>query len=324
MMPNPASGRIPILVTVDQLTAESDVVAVGEAVQVLEGVSEYRQIDGRTVKITPKTAQISVSLLLKGNAPSGLISVHAIETFDPAGGLPPSMPPQNKTRIMFLKQSSPDFEFVSAVHSTLPAIRGSTADGSTPQQKVISQLLLVLEDQRTSTSDKLEALSSLYAVQDPRLAVSLGRAFDNRDPVLHLQLISERLRRNQVTALPEAIRLLSRQDSSVPAYLLPNLDYAIRDGISAKEALPWLISLLRSGNVEDRRAAASALKNIDSSETLGPLKKAVFDTDLDVQYYAVMGLANISGDKEWLPNAEVFRSEHPKYIGYWRGWAQNH
>jgi hypothetical protein len=56
--------------------------------------------------------------------------------------------------------------------------------------------------------------------------------------------------------------------------------------------------------------------------SLCPLATTLDDTDFEVRYYGVTGLAEISGQLEWHPNMEVFRAEEARYLRHWRDWAR--
>src|SRR5262249_51676525 len=116
--------------------------------------------------------------------------------------------------------------------------------------------------------------------------------------------------------IPRALRT-----ESVPRYAIGNLIYSLPN-ISDPRAVPILSSLLRSGDVLVRRAAAEALRNTASQGAVRPLVAALADPDRQVQYSAVIGLADITRQPEWRPLDEEFRASPQRYIQHWRDWGR--
>ena len=83
-------------------------------------------------------------------------------------------------------------------------------------------------------------------------------------------------------------------------------------------AMPSLIRLLHSNDVYIRRGAVTALRNIGNTEAIIPFSQALADSDQEVRYKAVMGLAVITGEKEWATTIERFKEDEQPYITHWR------
>jgi HEAT repeat protein len=129
------------------------------------------------------------------------------------------------------------------------------------------------------------------------------------------------LERNDISGLPISEDALTKQASTVPGYLIHNLDYAISQGVHDDRAIPVLARLLLLPEVETRRAAASALWHTHSRSAVSGLIQALNDEDFEVRYYGVVGLAEITGELEWHPNMEVFHQDETKYLQHWREWS---
>jgi HEAT repeat protein len=71
-----------------------------------------------------------------------------------------------------------------------------------------------------------------------------------------------------------------------------------------------------------REAAAEALRRMGSKLAIRPLVQALGDQDKNVRYHAVVGLAEITGDKEHHPNLIDYKTAEPRYLEYWIEWAQ--
>ena len=61
---------------------------------------------------------------------------------------------------------------------------------------------------------------------------------------------------------------------------------------------------------------------IQSQGAIDPLSRALDDPDLKVRFYAVRGLALITGEQEWTPNEMDFRADPQRYLKYWKAKMQ--
>ena len=94
--------------------------------------------------------------------------------------------------------------------------------------------------------------------------------------------------------------------------------------IREPSAVPTLSDLVGAANVNIRRGAAAALRNTQDRAAIKPLARALNDTDPEVQYQAVIGLAEITGaPSEWSPASETFEKAPQLYLDYWREWAKS-
>jgi len=106
--------------------------------------------------------------------------------------------------------------------------------------------------------------------------------------------------------------------------LVNQLAHAVGFGVKDPKATPVLVRLLRAPKANVRRGAASALRNIGGKEAIGPLVEALEDSDDEVVWSAIMGLAEITGDLDHGPGAqEEFKGKQKEnYVNYWRNWAK--
>ena len=145
---------------------------------------------------------------------------------------------------------------------------------------------------------------SLNAAGDCLKIVDTFR-LEDRDQTLRLSAAAALLLLDDVSALPVAEKALLHPDTNLSPELLHNLRAGIRLGVKDKAAVPTLTRLLSAGDVEARRAAVEALRNTNSPSAIAPLTKALEDADTDVQYVAVIGLAEITGQSEWRPGPDA-------------------
>jgi hypothetical protein len=46
------------------------------------------------------------------------------------------------------------------------------------------------------------------------------------------------------------------------------------------------------------------------------------DSDFETRYYAVVGLAEITRQKDWRPLMDQFKANQGRYLTYWTNWAR--
>jgi HEAT repeats len=82
---------------------------------------------------------------------------------------------------------------------------------------------------------------------------------------------------------------------------------------------PWL----RAQDVEVRRAAAYVLSDVGSREAVAPLRDlALADADQMVRYYAVSGLASVTG-RGHIPSLQTYRAAESRYLTDWKNWGKS-
>jgi len=98
------------------------------------------------------------------------------------------------------------------------------------------------------------------------------------------------------------------------------LTTAIEGHVPPADCVPELSSLLRSSNVQVRRASAQSLREIGTPDLIEPLRSiALNDTDRMVRYYAVAGLEKATGGQE--PSIQLFSEREESYMSKWRAWS---
>jgi len=83
-----------------------------------------------------------------------------------------------------------------------------------------------------------------------------------------------------------------------------------------------LEELLGSSSVYMRRGVTFAFMRMKSPDAVNGLRNALGDSDFQVRYDAVVGLAEIIGETAWRPSARDFRSDEIKYLSHWRERAE--
>ncbi|MGC1417752.1 MAG: HEAT repeat domain-containing protein, partial [Candidatus Acidiferrum sp.] len=227
--------------------------------------------------------------------------------------------------IFFLAGPASDLRLASPFHPFVVAIPGAEAQEGTTIERIIAQLGAVLESQGSSSEEKEEAIFTLSKTQSPAAVQVLNRAEQEvQDPRTRLSIAVSLLEHNDISTLPLAAAALLNPGPTIPADLLHNLCYAILIGVKNEKAVPVLTKLLRAGNVETRRAAASALTHTGSTSAIDALISGIDDPDVMVQYYCVVGLADITGQPDWRPNISDFTSTPSKSVKHWHEWRLDH
>jgi HEAT repeat protein len=94
-------------------------------------------------------------------------------------------------------------------------------------------------------------------------------------------------------------------------------------GLRDPAAIPSLGRIFLAGDIEARVAAAAALRNTGSPDAIPFLAKGLTDPVLDVRFWAVAGLAEITGDKGRSTTRKDFDSAGQQYVTYWTAWARS-
>jgi len=159
-----------------------------------------------------------------------------------------------------------------------------------------------LEDEligAAGTEDKQAALSAIRVLRDwgrrgAKQKELLDRLSGGVDEKIVGVAMAMRIERGDVSALTSAVTYA--ESHAVAASEISESLRRIRN----PQATVDLVKFMNSKNAELRRAAMSALRNLASEETraaLQPvLRAALDDTDKEVQYHAMLGLAYLAGD----------------------------
>lgn len=307
--------------SLDKLTADASLVAVGQITLVQEVEKTSIHLADRTFTARAMVAELHVDEVLKGNSegtPSSL-RFHFVVPDEFIGWR--SITPLSY-RVFFLTESSGELKIADPYFPSVIALPGTETRPGTAIERVIGQLSAVLESAKAPFQDRQEAVFTLRSSTNPAAVQALRRVVTVQDVTLRLSVAAALLEHNDISTLPFSEDSLLNPDPRVPVYLLRNLSYAISEGIKDERAVPALTRLLHAADAETRRAAASALMHIGSSSCIDPLLSAIGDSDRDVQYYSVVGLAEITGQTEWRPNMDDFMADQKKYINHWREWSR--
>jgi len=316
------SLSIPIpALDLDDLTKNSDMIVSGEVLSLQEAGSTTIRVNSSEIRSHILAGRIHVARVLKGETRSPELSFqfYAPEVF--VGWRSAEL----HTFAVFFFRARPtgNFEFTSPYHPFALAIPGTSVAGSTPIDRVIAEIDGAVASPTTSVEQKLTALFFLSRSRSAASNAALRSVLQYAEPRLRLTAAAALLERNDISGLALAAEALLHGSPGMSEVISHNLAYAIGEGVKDPKAIPALTKLLNSRDPELRRAAASALMRTQSSEAIGPLLAALGDSDFDVRYYSVVGLAEITGQTDWRPNREAFLADQETYLRHWRGWGQN-
>ncbi len=298
------SPAIPVpTLNLPELTAQSDLILTGYVLSVTPSDLVTRVVEGNQVTGRLNTAEIKVDRKIKGLQAANLLRViyFSSDSITGFGGVS-----AYSYRLFFLKMVQNQVSFTSDYYPSIVAVPGNSPLETDALNAVAGTLLAVLNSDK-SPSIKIGAINGLETIKTPTATAALAVALQQQDPTIQISAAAALFERNNLDGLSIATKTLSHSEGT-PSYLVHNLNYSIGQGISDEIAIPFAIALLRNSSVETRRSASSALMHIGTRSSIPGILIALDDPDLEVQLYAVLALSNITGQQEWHPNLETFKS----------------
>jgi hypothetical protein len=308
-----------------ELIDAADLIAVGKVQGIREISTGEIQINEKQFPAKVLGGEIVVTATLKGGSVLDRIPLQFSLPITPAGSVGYRGIPSESYRLVFLKRSGPNFGFVSPYYPFFPAVAGIPVRGDSTMDQVVYQLAAAVQGPQISRDEKMTLLFALRGSNSPMLIAALRSALATNDKVLQLSIAAALLERNDLSALAISRDALLHPEPKVPRYVLVNLSSAISTGLRDDRGIPDLSEILKKApEAYGRRSAASALRNTASRNAIAPLGAALRDSDLEVRYYAVIGLAEITNNSEWRPLMDEFQSHEQRYLTYWRDWVAAH
>lgn len=186
-------------------------------------------------------------------------------------------------------------------------------------ERTINVVGQVLQTSRVAEERRV-AVTVLRSARTGRATELLRQAVKDSDSVVRMQSISALLNRNDIETLKIAERTLLNPPARTERYLLENMSAAL-EGIKDPQAIPALQRLLRSSNDSTRIGAVRALREMHVTEAVEGLVIALGDTNREVRYEGVIGLAELTGQNQWAPAIGTFEGDEQKYLDHWKEWA---
>ena len=316
------SAGVPTL-SLPELIGDSSLIVIGRVNSVRQVSSTKVELFGQELPAKVMEGEIEVDYTIKGHSPGRVATVRFSIPGTPAGGVGYRGIPSGSYRIIFLRSSGGDYDFASPYYSSFPAVPGEEhATGVLDQ--VVARLADVIQAPQSSETDKLEALFYSRGIKSSALNAALQVGLQSQNKTVQLSIAAAMLERNDISALPVAEGALAQPQPGVPQYLLQNLSSGIARGLRNERAIPTLGRILQQApSAYARRAAASALRDTGSQLATPPLGWGLKDSDFEVRYLSVIGLAEITGQNEWRPLMEDFREHERKYLAHWSAWMKS-
>lgn len=282
-------------------------------------------ISGTSYPADLMAVQVAVEKVLKGPAKTAAIRFNFLQPRTLAMNITVRSVVAGEYGVFFLRNSGDGYEVLDPDYPSVVALPSSPQISGSIMDKVTAEVCYVLQSPRATNSEKQEALLVLRGVSSPIVMASLRRAA-HEDPAADVRLsaMALLLRRNDISELPTAENILLHPPSNIEQNALQGLAFAIRFGIHDPKAIPSLARLLLAKNADVRKGAATALRRTHDSAAITPLTQALYDSDPDVLYQAVIGLAEITRTTgDWAPATDTFLKDSQRYLDHWREWAQS-
>jgi HEAT repeats len=319
MLFNATSVAVPIpALDLPALTKESSLIVVGRIVSVRDAGEGVLSLQGRSIPVLKKIGKIQVSRILKGQHSDPMITIEFVQTIIWYGIKDVGM---ERVGMFFLKSNASNgFIFTNYYYPFVVAAMVAPRAGGNDYDRVFAEVVNVLDLPQTTWVAKYAAIDVLDVLDTPAALASLRLAAKSGDMRVKLRTVAVLLRKNDISELEFAEKMLSRRPSGIAPELIDNLALALH-GVKDPKAIPTLARLLGSRDVEVRRRSALALRRTGSDAAISPLKKALYDNDRDVRYHAVMCFAEITKQYSWAPAKGIYDSNEQRYLTHWRNWA---
>lgn len=318
----PAFASLRTELDLPALCSEADIVAEGRISSVTRQGHPVISLPGAEVQGWSMVAVLDVGHVIKGATTSGTIrftfALPAVESFGYTGAS------AGLFGIFFLAGKGQSFSVLNPYHLFVPAAPGPTPKAGGCLEQTLDGLANVFLVHGPSAPDRwtrLRAVMALETVDGPSATAALKLASADPDPMISVWAISALIRRDDLPALKLAAEI--HIEGPVPGVenLTARLGSAI-SGVRDPKAVPLLLPLLNSTDVNIRRGAACALSVIRDNRGVRPLGQALYDPDHEVRYYAVEGLGEITGQNQWTPSIANFDQNEKKFLAHWRDWAK--
>jgi hypothetical protein len=295
----------------------ADIVVIGQVHSVVLAGSKIVTVGQEQLEGQERHAAVTVLEQFKGpTTPSEITVIYAVP--DAASGVADLIP---GTRLLFLKAVGGQYEVADPYY---PSVAAQPAAGSQPQtalERAAVAIASVVRNPSADPSEKVLALSALEGGIYPSAIDLIRPATRDANTAVRIGALVDLLEAGDEGALQQACSVLLESRANVPSYLLHNLNYAISMGRFVSTDVDTLALLLKAPETETRRAAAQALWHVSDPATLKPLSRALTDSDRDVRYYAVRGLAALANQPEWTPSIPEFERNEGHYLQHWKGWT---
>lgn len=304
----------------DALTRAADVIAAGRIAEIHGEGSVTLEAAGSSVAARQMLAHLDVERMIHGQAPGGGIFFRFALPDGPIGygGIQ-----AGQFGVFFLRKATQGYEVLNPYYPFVVAAPGGPEGTGNYVDQVTAEVAHVF-DSATATPDmRLQAVLVLRTLQTPLAARGLKAAATGPDLRARAWALAALLARNDITLLDSALELMLSRDPRIDQNLKDVVAFGLRDGVKDRQAIPALARLLLAKDVSLRRSAAAALRSTQDTAAIEPLKLALFDSDQQVRYLAVVGLGEITRQDDWTPSVDYFNQNETRFLQHWREWSKS-
>jgi len=316
----PASATILPVPDLDKLVSTSNLIVVGELLAIERGPRTTITTNGAQVKVGIDQFVVRIDEVISGSAGSP-VRVQVVSQNEETWQLPPI----EIYGLFFLrKDDSGKLSMPDTNYGLIQVPHGIYGHGATPMDRVVSILteMLIFPNNRNANSQALFLLrESNGKAANSALRVALATV---TDPELRIRIANALVLQGDATSL----KYLKEVFLTGPRMTVSDQQQQILGdvmGLFLKDpaAIPDLTALLGSYSAPIRRGAAQALWRTESPKAISGLVKALEDTDVQVRYWGVRGLAEVANQPDWQTDEQTFKTREPEYLSHWKEWARN-
>ena len=312
----PAEAELVPSLDLNTLVSESDLIVVGQVTAVSERERTSIDAGGGYIEVTRMAASLSPNRVLKGQTNDATIYFEFVKR-----DLSPfKLVEARQFGIFFLKNRSGVFTVTNPYYSFLVAGRSQPIDAGNVLENVVSEFANVIRLNMPRRA-RIEAIEALRHVSSKTATEVLREAAGNPDLSVRMRAHTALLWRNDISAMSEAVDLLLKPPPGAEEFLLTNLATSV-EAVSDPDAIVLLKRLRTARQANIRRATAGALRSTRAEAAIQPLILCLSDSDRDVRYHAVIGLAEITGQLNWGPSTDMFQRDEQTYLEHWKLWGQ--
>lgn len=272
--------------------------------------------------------RLNIERAIKGNPGDPTVSFRMVVPLSGVGPEPTGYEDVKTGQfgVFFLRRGQNGDEVLDPYHLFVPAAPGCRAKSGNYIDSITAELACVFDSTEPSVQSRWtrwEAVKALETIETSNATTALHAASKDPDTLVRVWAISALLSRGDVSILEQVEKLLPLPPDPQVINLTSQLGMAI-GRISDAQAIPSLTRLLKSPDVNIRQGAAAALANTRAGAAIKPLTGALYDADREVQYQAVIGLAEITNTSgQWAPCHQTFIESPEQYLAHWRDWAKS-
>lgn len=311
---------------VPALVTNSSVIVVGQVTQVTTAGATTVTVNGQSLTAKRVNLTISVTRVMKGTVGATITN----QVLIPSQGVGYPGVGTSTFGLWFCQGPSQPYTPTDPFHPFLSASSRTPITQSNPLDKAAGEIGNVLGGSDKSVEEQAQAVVILQNIlrktSSAPAVTALQTTVQDVNSLVRYDAAAVLINRNDVTTLNSIADALM-QSSGISTETLNGLSSALQDGITDPTALDTLTRLVSAPSVEIRRGAAGALRNLKIAAIVQPLSLALDDSDQEVRYQAIMGLAeygNDPNDDDFTPAFEDFQANEQEYLDYWKTWAASH